>query len=244
MTALKASTASVTADVDLLIVDESQDFDVTWVQSLLPRLRLGGRLYVMGDPDQALYKKQPFDLPVATRITSSENFRSPKRVVQTINAFGLASRPINGCGLELGDEPGLHVHGGDDDGGLREVAKVVELLHRKGFATSDIALISFRGREKSVLLAATKIAGRLLRRFTGSFDEANNACWTEGELLAESIYRFKGQAAPVVVLCEIDFDVLDQTIASKLLVGLTRAQVEVHLVMSHAAEAALVARLV
>ncbi|MGJ7523414.1 AAA family ATPase [Variovorax sp. LT1P1] len=243
MGALEASAAATNANVDLLVIDESQDFEMPWIQSLLPRLRAGGRLYVMGDPDQAIYRKDAFELPDATRIMSSENFRSPRRVVQTINTFGLASRPIEARGVELGEEPGLHVHDDDDAGGLGETARIVALVRRKGFATGDIALLSFRGRERSRLLASTQIAGHSLQRFTGAFDDAGNALWTGGELLAESIYRFKGRAAPVVILCEIDFDGLDPAVASKLLVGLTRAQVEVHLVMSKTAGAALTARL-
>lgn len=243
MKALEVSGATINADVDLLIIDESQDFDASWVQALLARLRAGGRLYVLGDPDQSLYRKDPFDLPDATRIACFENFRSPRRVVQAINAFGLASQSIEACSLESGEEPGIHVHDDNNEGGLREVARVVALLGRKGFAASDIALLSFRGREKSALLAATEIAGHSLGHFTGSFDDGGNACWSPGDLMCESLYRFKGQAAPAVVLCEIDFAILDNAAASKLFVGLTRAQVEVHLVMSLAAEAALVARL-
>ena len=43
-------------------------------------------------------------------------------------------------------------------------------------------------------------------------------------MLVESVYRFKGQAAPAVILTEIDFEVLDDKAVRKLFVGATRAR--------------------
>ncbi|MCY1248799.1 hypothetical protein D9M72_622700 [compost metagenome] len=82
-----------------------------------------------------------------------------------------------------------------------------------------------------------------LQRFTGDFDEGRNPIWTPGELLADSVYRFKGQSAPIVIVCEMDFDALDDQRARMLFVAATRAQARLHLVMSSTAEAAIVARL-
>ncbi|HEY1610840.1 MAG TPA: ATP-binding domain-containing protein, partial [Paraburkholderia sp.] len=39
----------------------------------------------------------------------------------------------------------------------------------------------------------------------------------------ESIYRFKGQSAPCVILTEVDFETFDERAARKLIVGATRA---------------------
>jgi len=52
--------------------------------------------------------------------------------------------------------------------------------------------------------------------------------------LVESVYRFKGQSMPVVVLCEVDFEELTDKDKNKLFVGLTRGQVRVDVVMSEA----------
>ena len=61
----------------------------------------------------------------------------------------------------------------------------------------------------------------------------------EGELLTESLYRFKGQSAPAVVVCEVDFETLTDQDRRKLFVGLTRAQLRVELVLSAQAVQAL-----
>ena len=45
----------------------------------------------------------------------------------------------------------------------------------------------------------------------------------EGDVLLESVYRFKGQAAPAVIFAEIDFDELDDKAVRKLFVGATRS---------------------
>lgn len=63
--------------------------------------------------------------------------------------------------------------------------------------------------------------------------------WADGELLVESLRRFKGQSAPVVVLYNIDFDTVTDAERRKLFVGLTRGQLRVDLVLSERAARAL-----
>jgi len=62
-------------------------------------------------------------------------------------------------------------------------------------------------------------------------------------VLVETLYRFKGQAAPYVILCEVDFAECDDKQRRKLFVGITRAQLHLVLVLSKAAETALAASL-
>jgi hypothetical protein len=61
--------------------------------------------------------------------------------------------------------------------------------------------------------------------------------------MIDSVRRFKGQAAPAVVLTECDFADLDAMTARLLFVGLTRARVHLEWVLSrqasHAIERAL-----
>ena len=241
--ALTAASAHATPNLDLLIIDESQDFDGEWVQVLLPRLKTDGRLYLLGDPDQAIYPKDAFELSDATRIMSHDNFRSPRRVIDTLNAFMLTDVPVIAKGPDVGEAPSLHVHQADDEGGLRCTQRLVDELLGNGQRLDDIAILSFRGHARSLLLARHALGQHALRRYSGDFDTAGNARWTVGELLAESVYRFKGQSAPVVIVCEIDFTEMDDTTRRKLFVAMTRAQAELHLVMSAQAEQVLMERL-
>jgi len=104
-----------------------------------------------------------------------------------------------------------------------------------GFRRQDIAVISFHGRAQSALLSLDSLGTHAVRRFTGRHDLLDQPVYTEGGLLFESVYRFKGQAAPAVVLTEIDFRALDAMALRKLFVGATRATIKLVLVAAPAA---------
>jgi hypothetical protein len=78
-----------------------------------------------------------------------------------------------------------------------------------------------------------------LKSFAGAYDLFGNPVFREGGLLAESVYRFKGQSAPVLIFTEIDFEEMTETVLRKLFVGMTRARLKLVLVMSHWASAAI-----
>ena len=193
----------------------------------------------MGDPDQALYDREGFDLPEATMIRSSDNFRSPRQVTATMNALGLTEIPLVARSAFFGALPGFHSYGKNDPGGLQATQRVVNVLLAQGFDAANIALVSFAGRERSKILEVDQLAGLVLRKFTGKYDKAGNALWTVGSLLADSVYRFKGQSAPVVVLCEIDFETLSDRDRKKLFVGMSRAQMRLECMVSERAEQVL-----
>ena len=92
-------------------------------------------------------------------------------------------------------------------------------------------LTSTPGFKYSEALAQETLGGFKTKRFSG-YDASGNALWTDGALLVESVYRFKGQSMPVVVFCEVDFEELTDKEKHKLFVGLTRGQVRVGLVIN------------
>ena len=65
----------------------------------------------------------------------------------------------------------------------------------------------------------------------------------EGDVLLESVYRFKGQAAPAVIFAEIDFDELDDKAVRKLFVGATRSMMRLTLILHEKAAAKLLERI-
>ena len=74
------------ADLDLIVIDEMQDMQPEWVQGLLSRLKPDGKGILLEDPEQQLYNDRvEFELPDAVSITSQENFRTPRALVQLIN---------------------------------------------------------------------------------------------------------------------------------------------------------------
>jgi superfamily I DNA and RNA helicase len=78
-----------------------------------------------------------------------------------------------------------------------------------------------------------------LRAFTGTYDLFGNPEYREGDVLLESIYRFKGQSAPCVILTEVDFEALDEQAARKIFVGATRATMKLIVVASERAARAI-----
>ena len=135
-----------------------------------------------------------------------------------------------------GELPEFHVFN-DDAELISATENAVASLLERGFKLADIAVISWRGLEKSKLLNVNHIGQFSTRHFTGQHTADSDPIWTEGDLLTESVYRFKGQSAPAVVFTEIDFSEMTDKDRKKLFVGLTRAQMAVEMIMSPSAEA-------
>lgn len=223
-------------DLDTLVLDEMQDMQAEWVQVLLSRLKPSGKAVLLEDPEQQLYlDREAFDIPDAVTITSYENFRTPRALVQLINLLRLTTHEVQALSAHLGEMPDPIVYESTERIGPCTV-KAVERCLERGFSLEEVAIVSMRGRERSVLLSLDKLGPWTLSRFTDKFDDSSTPIWTEGQLLMESVRRFKGQSASAVVLTECDLAQLDPINRRLLFVGLTRAQVHLEWVMSGSTE--------
>lgn len=220
------------ANLDLLVLDESQDFKDKWLELLVARLKPGGQLYVLRDTEQNIYSKESFDLENAVLIESNDNYRSPQKLVEFINSLHLTQKPLQAMSLYQGFSPEILHFTSSKNNGLHLVNKAVQDFIKEGFLPEQIAVISFKGKENSTILGLDEIANLRTKRPLHKYDEAGNALWTTGDLLLDNVYRFKGQSAPAVVFCEIDYEVNDAKTLNKLFVGLTRAQIKLTMVIS------------
>lgn len=227
---VKAS-ESFTKNIDLLIIDESQDFEPSWAQAVLGRLKDSGHLYVMGDTGQQLYERETFDLTDAVHVTCMDNFRSPKKIVQMINQLGLSAEPVKARSVYVGQTPYFYTWAPNQINSRTALDQCLMNLWEAGYKPDQVAVISYHGAQTSDVLKLDELGGYKTKKFS-KFDEFGNAFLTDGALLVESVYRFKGQSMPVVILCEIDFEELTEKDKHKLFVGLTRGQIRVDLVMS------------
>ena len=116
-------------------------------------------------------------------------------------------------------------------------------LWADGYTPGQVAVLSFRGVKNAEVLRLPTLGGHTTRRTSGKYDSAGNALWHEGDLLVESVYRFKGQSAPAVVLCEVDFETLSPLEARKLFVGMTRGQMRVEVLLSEISADKLLSRI-
>jgi len=233
------ASASFTARLDLLIIDEAQDFAPGWVDSVGNLLKRGGRLYLLEDAHQRLYQQDDFELEGAVVIRCQDNFRSPGAICDVINSLALAPS-IRSMNPYRGDLPDILTYESDAQL-VAGVEAAVNALLARGFALNDIAVVTGRGRNNSALLNRAQIGAWYTRRFTGEFDRSGEALWSAGDLLIESVYRYKGQSAPAVIVAEFDFKELDEHARRKLFVALTRAQMAASLVLSTDAERCLMA---
>jgi len=225
---------------DVLIGDEGQDFQEPWVDALARVVRPDGAWWWLEDPLQNLYMREPLALPGWTVLTETTNYRSPRDILDYVRekvgasvplAASLASgSPFDGSDIVLApyDETSA-------DGGIEATKRAITQALSFGFRKQDIAVLSFRGREGSTLTALDQLGPHRLRSFTGKYDLFGNPEYREGDVLLESIYRFKGQSAPCVVLTEVDFEAFDERSARKLFVGATRATMKLIVVASRRA---------
>ena len=225
---------------DVLIVDEGQDFQEPWVAALSRLVRPGGAWWWLEDPLQNLYMREPVALPGWTVLTETTNYRSPRDILDYLRdrlgelsplaAAVTAGSPFDGSELTFVAYDELQA-----EASVEATKRAITQALALGFRKQDIVVLSYRGREGSALTAVDHLGPHRLRGFTGKYDLFGNPEYREGDVLLESIYRFKGQSAPCVILTEVDFDTFDERAARKLFVGATRATMKLIVVASQRA---------
>ena len=237
--ALPVSTAF---QFDTVIVDEGQDISEEWRDVIFGHARADARLLWLEDPLQNLYGRPPTPLPGWVTLHAKSNYRSPRPIVELLRRLlpgGLdieAASPIAADEIEILDYA-------DGAGMLARVREAIRLCYSAGFRKHDVAIVSYHGRQQSQLLALDRLGQTSLRHFTGAYDLFGQPVYSQGEVLVESVYRFKGQAAPAVILAEIDFAVLDDQALRKLFVGATRSSMKLILVLHRKSAARLLERI-
>ena len=230
------------ASVDLLLVDEGQDFEPAWGEALLRLARPDGRCLWLEDPAQNLYRRAPMELPGWATLRSPVNHRSPHVLVTLMNMLGLADDELQAGGAIHGFDPRLYAYA-DDASLLAATESAVRGFLSEGHAPPDIAVITWRGLGSSQLAGLDTLAGLRTRRFTGRYTGDGLAIVSDGALQLETLFRFKGQAADCLVITEVDFDDWTEDARTRLFVALTRARLKVALVASQRATELIEARL-
>jgi len=226
---------------DELIVDEGQDFEPAWADALLRLLHAAGRAWWLEDPMQNLYGRDPYRSEGWVELRSETNYRSPRTISNALERLlgqtVHSGCPIDGAPIEL-------LEYADDDGLIEQTKRAIGIAIGAGFRRESIAVLSFRGRERSRLAALPRLGPYVLRSFTGRYDLFGAPIHTEGEIAFDSVMRFKGRSAPCVVLTEVDFDALDEKNRRRLFVGASRATLRLIVVAAGRSAAGLRALLV
>ena len=208
---------------DAVLVDEAQDFREAWWVPVELLLRENSYFYVFLDPGQDIFGsgvpgtdvRGLMDLP--TTVPLAKNCRSTRQISQ------FASR------LTGRDEPASPAHVTEGTSvrtmtfsGRNEQIPILEnilrdLKQNEGLSSEDLILLSPHSYANCILSGVGyRIAGYSVKPF--ALESPN-----EGTVYYDSIHRFKGMEAPVVVL----FDVRNDHVASSnanIYVGCTRAR--------------------
>jgi hypothetical protein len=216
---------------DELIMDEGQDLQSEWKDNLLKLLRPQGKAWWLEDPMQKLYRRPDVELPSWVTLRSDTNYRTPRDILENLTQLIPLATPIEAGSPLTGSDMDILTYV-DTSGLIEQTKRAITQCIALGYKRDMIAIVTFRGREHSALSAYDKLGPFELRKFTGNYDLLGNPVFTEGEILIESVYRFKGQAAPCVILTEIDFEEMDEITIRKLFVGATRATMKLVLVMT------------
>jgi hypothetical protein len=219
---------------DELIIDEGQDFNQGWADNALKLLKPEGRAWWLEDPMQNLYGRPPVNLPSWVELRSDTNFRSPGDILVTLNKLIRLQRPVERGSPLSGSEVEIITYTDAADL-LRQTTRAITNAISAGFKREMIAVVTYRGRENSSLSPYDKLGPYTLKASTGRYDLLGNTLFSEGDVLVESVHRFKGQSAPYVVFTEIDFEKLDDLACRRFFVGATRASARLSLVISERA---------
>ena len=216
---------------DTLIVDEAQDFEADWFEAVRLFLRTGADILWLEDPNQNVRDTDAVGLQDQGFVgyRSLLNYRSPELIARFI-AQALPEFSFT-CANDL---PGLGVGVtpyDDPSDQPRLVGRIVGRLLSQRFRTQDIAVLSCRGLTSTALKDAQRVGNHTLARFTGAYDLFGNQTYSKGQILFDSVRRFKGQQAAAVILTDVD--PREKRLAQELQIlfcGLTRATVRLEVV--------------
>ena len=226
---LVAADLTDTPRYSCLIVDEGQDFLAEWHEIIQLFLAEHAVQLWLEDPLQNLRGTDAVQLPGFVTYNETSNFRTPTSIAGFIKrSLGQEFRQRNmlpGLGVQMFEYSRKNQLEG-------KLAHRVNELVKAGFKPGDIAIISCRGMESTALSATNRLGQHYVRRFTGKYDEHENQIYTEGELIFDTIFRYKGQQAPVILLTDLDESLAVNERSRKILYcAMTRAMVLLELIV-------------
>ena len=75
------------------------------------------------------------------------------------------------------------------------------------------------------------MGGYALKRPTGRFNQNGDMIFTDGVLFDDTVRRFKGLQSPCVIVTDLDFKELNDSVRALLYLAMTRASVRLELVI-------------
>ena len=227
---LLAATMAGAPQWNCLVVDEGQDFKADWYDIVQMYLSEDATQLWLEDPLQNLRGLEPIELPGFVTYRETANFRTPVSIAGFIK--GALESEFEQRNLLPG--LGVGVYDYDDNAELPGLLEHrINSLAKAGFGPADVAIVSCHGMQSTALSDAVAIGQHKLRKFTGRYDAQNRQIYTDGELTFDTIFRFKGQQAPCVILVDLDASIEQNDWSTGVLYcAMTRATVRLELVVT------------
>jgi hypothetical protein len=221
---VEAQCEASAATWDALVVDEAQDLltpEHLDVFDLLLAEGLGrGRWHLFLDPRQNLYGSD-VETMVAARLKEAhpafddlfENCRNTRQVAAQASIISGIDLAISGAPDGLACDNVYYATGED---ALTQLAELVAALIDADVRPRDIAILSTRRRENSLLKGVREIAGRAVA------DIGDEAAVRTGAIVFSTMHSFKGLERPVVIAIDMH-EIGDPTWSMLHYAGLSRA---------------------
>jgi len=214
-----------------IVVDEGQDFELAWLESLGFLLHAPDEdvLWVFHDPGQALFREDRVAELGLPRIELYEDYRSPAPVAELAARFYRG--PLEPYAMEQAGRPPV-IEAAEP--GRETVEAVRRHLHRllvdEEVRSWDVVVLSGGSAPRSEVWRQRTFGNAVL--WNGAIDDTGRSLGLpadavpeppadHGVVLFETVRRFKGLERPVVVLCELPAE--DDRLDALLYTGLTRA---------------------
>ncbi len=215
-----------TEDLPNVVVDEGQDFDDEWLTAL--EARTAGVFYVFYDRNQLVQRAEmpTWIRDAECRLVLRRNCRCTTQVARF--AQGIGTIPASPDTID-GPRPELHVCPGATEGRARVAAIVERLLGERRLRPDELAIVTGRTPETSILPAFRRIGDAPV----SDVPRRGHVVWT-------TVRKFKGLEAKAVVV--VDFTARDLADAEKrrlLYVGASRATQELFVVLHDCSPATL-----
>ena len=215
---------------DALVIDEGQDIDQAGfelLQFLIPGL---GDVVWLEDESQRLYGGQSFIFEGFVRYRCRDNYRTPQRVaifIQALLPFEFEPQnPLPGDAVQVIDATAETL--------CERLAERIDRLLADGYQAEQIVVLTGRGIQTSLVIKAEQL-GQYRTCKLKSYDRDGTVSFTPGEIRVETIWRFKGQQAAAVLVCELEGTLTNVGFQRLIYVAATRATAHLEFIVPRSA---------
>ncbi|MDW7730427.1 MAG: NERD domain-containing protein [Bacillota bacterium] len=219
---------------EAVIVDEAQEMeDIYWTALQCCLVEEEPIFYIFCDPDQAIWHMESC-LPVNNpTFHLNKNLRNSKKVFRILKQLSGETDYETGCVHE--GEFEIFKLGYKDDL-IKKLGQLLSELISRGYSKKDIAIVTGRSLDTSVLAGLEAVNG---------FELTSDLYDTADRVLFSSTRQFRGMEAMVVIMIEVEYivelsklrdelgtrfryrddeDILSKIARETLLIGVSRAQ--------------------